>query len=223
MRRLFPSLASPLWPCERNINDLPALLRLGQRLGANRYSISGVIAHTEEMRQEVLYALSLSDEPGPPSTWAPQISLPRMDLDDTTRDVLFQVLRNGRNITLGGADLNASKNRCPFIESGVTAIGWDGGVSPCLPLLHTNSNYLGNRQRLSLRHTFGNVNESDLAASGPCRHTSPSGAACRTSSSRRASSAAAATWAHRIRRTASAIESPTCGGCLWAQGVIQCP
>jgi MoaA/NifB/PqqE/SkfB family radical SAM enzyme len=219
----FPDLGIAFVAMKRNINDLPALLCLGQRLGANRYSISGVLAHTEEMRQEVLYALSLSDEPGPPSTWAPQISLPRMDIDQTTRDVLFRVLRNGRNISLGGADLNASKNRCPFIESGVTAIGWDGGVSPCLPLLHTNNNYLGNRQRLSMRHTFGNVNESDLDSIwskpeyvafrrrvqafqfSPCAFCG----GCDLGSSN--------------QEDCFGNEAPTCGGCLWAQGVIQCP
>ena len=219
----FPDLGIAFVAMKRNINDLPALLRLGQRLGANHYSISGVIAHTEEMRQEVLYALSLSDEPGPPSTWAPQISLPRMDLDATTRDVLFKVLRNARNITVGGADLNASKNRCPFIESGVTAIGWDGGVSPCLPLLHTNSNYLSNRQRLSLRHTFGNVNELDLGdiwgkpeyvafrrrvqdfRFSPCVFCG----GCDLGESN--------------QEDCFGNGAPTCGGCLWAQGVIQCP
>jgi hypothetical protein len=41
------------------------------------------------------------------------------------------------------------------VESGVTAIGWDGGVSPCLPLLHNHVSFVGKYKRYSRRSVHG--------------------------------------------------------------------
>ena len=52
---------------KRNIADLPEVIRLGQQLGADRYSVSNVLAHTPEMREQVLYARSIDAEEVEPS------------------------------------------------------------------------------------------------------------------------------------------------------------
>jgi len=44
----------------------------------------------------------------------------------------------------------------------VTAIGWDGSLSPCLPLLHSHTSYVNERERFSRRYVVGNVNERKL-------------------------------------------------------------
>ena len=92
---------------KRNIADLPAVLRLGDRLGASRFLVSNVLPYTAEMCDEVLYARSLSDIVYSPSPWLPHVSLPKIDLDETTREPLYRVLRGHRNVSLAGSNLGA--------------------------------------------------------------------------------------------------------------------
>jgi len=82
-----------------------------------------------------------------PSPWTPHLDLPRMDFNGVTGPVLYQAMRNNRSITFSGATLGDTNNRCPFIEAGAGVVGWDGSLSPCLPLLHDHTNYLNNRPR----------------------------------------------------------------------------
>lgn len=51
---------------------------------------------------------------------------------------------------------------CGFIEGGAMAIGWDGGVSPCPPLLHNHVGYLRQRKRALHRHIIGKVSDRAL-------------------------------------------------------------
>ena len=46
-----PRLGIAFVAMKRNIADLPAVIRLGQKLGADRFSVSNVLAHTPEMRE----------------------------------------------------------------------------------------------------------------------------------------------------------------------------
>ena len=85
-RSALPRLGIAFVAMQRNIADLPEVIRLGQRLGADRFSVSNVLAHTPEMREQVLYAGSIDTEEPDPSPWSPQVSLPRMDIDARTPD-----------------------------------------------------------------------------------------------------------------------------------------
>jgi MoaA/NifB/PqqE/SkfB family radical SAM enzyme len=208
---------------QSNIGDLPSLLQIGGRLGVRHYSVSGVLAHTEAMCRETLYARTLSEGAARTSAWAPQISLPRMDVNEATRDALYRVLRSGRNVSLGGASLTEAKDRCPFVEKGSAVIAWNGDVSPCLALLHDHTSYLHNRERVSHKYVAGNVNKRKLQDIW----LSPDYLAFR----RRVqdfefspcSFCGGCNLAEENREDCFGNTHPTCGGCLWAQGVIQCP
>src|SRR5512136_2922022 len=159
-----PEIGIAFVAMKRNVADLPAVLRLGGRLSASRFMISNVLPYTPQMRDEVLYTRALHDALYVPSQWAPapQVSLPKMDWNETTREPLYHVMRSSHNVTLAGANLGHASDRCPFIESSVTAIGWDGSLSPCLPLLHSHTSYVNERKRFSRRYVVGNVNERKL-------------------------------------------------------------
>jgi MoaA/NifB/PqqE/SkfB family radical SAM enzyme len=218
-----PEIGIAFVAMKRNIADLPAVLRLGGRLGASRFMVSNVLPYTIEMCDEVLYSRSLSDILYLPSPWLPQISLPKIDWDETTREPLYRVMRSNRNVTLAGASLGHANNRCPFIESSVTAIGWDGSLSPCLPLLHSHVSYLNERERFSRRYVVGNVSERRLHE----LWDEPAYLAFRERV--QMFDFAPCTFCGGCNLSEINEEDcfgntfPTCGGCLWAQGVIQCP
>jgi len=146
-----------------------------------------------------------------------------MDMNDDTRETLYRVIRSWRITSYHKDDVGESANYCPFIEGGSTAISWDSSVSPCLPLMHSHESYLHDRRRSSRRHVIGNIanqslidmwNNPDYVALrqrvqdfdfSPCTFCG----GCDLSEAN--------------EEDCFGNDFPTCGGCLWAQGVIQCP
>lgn len=218
-----PELGIAFVAMKRNIGDLPKVIALGKSLGASRFSVSNVLPYTEELRRETLYEHTLKDIAYFSSVWLPQLSLPKMEINELTQAAFLDALRSGCSITLAGNKFSGANDVCTFIESGAIAIGWDGSVSPCPPLLHNHSGYLRGRKRASLRHLIGNIMESDLSdlwndpdyvayrervqgfAFAPC------------------SFCGGCEMLDANQEDCLGNGFPACGGCLWAQGVIQCP
>jgi MoaA/NifB/PqqE/SkfB family radical SAM enzyme len=218
-----PEIGVAFVAMRRNIDDLPEVLHMARNLGAKHFSVSNVLAYTEEMQAEMLYAHTVRNVAYMSSPWHAQLSLPRLDIDETTRDALFRAFDSDYNVTFAGNSLAGANDVCSFIESGTISIGWDGSVSPCLPLLHTHITYLHGKERVNRRHILGNVNEHDLLdlwydpeyvayrqrvqsfAFAPCTFCG----GCEMSEAN--------------EDDCFGNEFPACGGCLWAQGVIQCP
>jgi MoaA/NifB/PqqE/SkfB family radical SAM enzyme len=192
-------------------------------LGATRLLVSNVLPYTPEMQAEVLYADVLSDITYLSSVWLPQVSLPKMDTNSIAGRVLNQAMGQGWNVSFAGHNLGAASDHCPFIESGSTSIGWDGSLSPCLPLLHSHVGFLDKRRRFVRPYVIGNVAEHSLKD----LWLSPEYVAFREKV--HAFDFAPCAFCGGCELSYTNEEDcfgntfPTCGGCLWAQGVIQCP
>ena len=219
----LPRLGIAFVAMKRNIADLPEVIRLGQQLGADRFSVSNVLAHTPEMREQVLYARSIDAEEVEPSAWAPEVSLPRMDVDELTVERLARVAAGRDGRSLPGRAGSGGANTCPFVEKGSASVRWDGAISPCLPLLHAHRSYLDFRPRTSHAFFVGNVNERSLAEAWghPAyvelreRLLAFDFAPCTVCNS--------CDMADENLEDCFGSPTPACGGCLWAQGFIQCP
>lgn len=217
----YPKLGIAFVAMQENIDDLPAVIDLGLTVGAETFSISNLLPHTEEMRDGILYDYERR-------RWKSigyDVDLPRMDtINPKVRDALSRVISPGRT-SAGMPRLNMfpEHNSCPFIEKGSTSVRWDGRVSPCLSLLHTHQYYLDDTRRVSHAQDFGSVRERTLAelwtdpeyvdlrnrlyefAFSPCT----SCVSCERASAN--------------TRDCLGNTAPACGGCLWAQGFIRCP
>ena len=218
-----PELGIAFVAMKRNIADLPELLQLAGKLAASRFLVTNLLPHTLEMRDEILYTHALKDITYLDSPQVPQASLPRIDIDGTTAAGLYEALRSHRNVSLAGNNLGSAVGRCPFIDAGAAAVGWDGRLSPCLPLLHNHAGFLGRRQRQVRRYAVGLVGENPLVDLWEnAEHQ-----AFRERVRRFTFSPCA--YCGGCERSLANLEDcfgntfPTCGGCLWAQGVIQCP
>jgi MoaA/NifB/PqqE/SkfB family radical SAM enzyme len=199
------------------------VIRLGQRLGADRYSVSNVLAHTPEMREQVLYAQTIDAEEVEPSAWAPEVALPRMDLDELTIERLARVAARRSGRSLPGPAGSGEANSCPFVEKGSMSVRWDGAISPCLPLLHSHRSYLDFRPRTTHAFSVGSVNERSLADAW----SDPAYVALRERLL--AFDFAPCTICNSCDMADENLEdcfgspTPACGGCLWAQGFVRCP
>jgi MoaA/NifB/PqqE/SkfB family radical SAM enzyme len=127
---------------KRNIHELQAVIKIGRRVGAKLFSVSNVMPYTEAMQDERLYTKVLRNIAYLSSPWLPTINLTKMDVDDTTREAFYQALNSGCNVTYAGNNFSGANDVCNFIESGTMSIAWDGGISPCWPLMHTHTSYL---------------------------------------------------------------------------------
>lgn len=218
-----PQLGFAFVAMKRNIADLPKVLSLGVQLGVKRFSISNVIAHTDEMRDEILYHGSIHHHDTLKATYSPIINLPRMDTNSLTQLSLSEVRNQRYVLLLAGKETNRALDSCQFIEQGSTAIRWDGGVSPCPPLLHSHVSFIEKRRRQTHSFTIGNVNETDLL--DLWNRSDYQG--LRERIQRFDFSPCVACNGCEISRENQedclANLAPTCGGCLWGQGLIQCP
>ena len=208
---------------QRNIHDLPAVIEMGMRFGAQDFSISNVLAYTPEMRQEILYEKSMYDGAYNQEGFSPLINFPRMDITEDTLPVLGTVIGGKFCVRFAGQEFDHLVDRCPFIEKGSLSVRWDGQVSPCLPLLHSHDHYLDDRVRRSKTFSFGSVLERSLLEIW----NDPVYVELRERLMRFDFSPC--TFCNSCELADDNYEDcygnldPTCGGCLWAQGLIQCP
>lgn len=221
--RPTPEIGIAFVAMKRNIAELPALIQLGRTLGASRFLITNVLPHTQAMRDEVLYQHALSNILYLRSIWVPHLSLPKMDLDETTRESLHQVMRGRVNISWVGANLGGANDRCPFIENGAGVVGWDGGLSPCLPLLHSYTSFLNDRKRFSRRWLIGNVQDRNLYDLWNAREHLAFRKRVQDFDFAPCTFCGGCDLAEANEEDCIGNTFPTCGGCLWAQGVIRCP
>jgi MoaA/NifB/PqqE/SkfB family radical SAM enzyme len=216
-----PKLGIAFVAMKRNIHDLGEVIKLGTRLGAVEFSVSNVLAHNTELLDENLYLRSMSLASS--TQLSPLIHMPLMDINEQTMGALTAVLNGMSRIELFGGLLNQNTDQCPFVERGSMAIRQDGKVSPCLPLLYTHEHFLDNRKRISKEYFVGDINENDLLDIwnhanylalrkqlqdfdfSPC-------AFCNSCE-----------MANENAEDCFGSTHPTCGGCLWAQGLIRCP
>jgi MoaA/NifB/PqqE/SkfB family radical SAM enzyme len=220
---LQPQIGIVFVAMKRNIDDLPAVLNLAARLGSLHFLVTNVLPYAPEMQDEILYSRAVSDAIYASVPLLRYLEFPKMDIGPKTREAIYHALRGDYALSFAGGNLTATNNRCPFVEKGSLAIRWDGDVSPCLALMHDHTMYLNNYQRSIKRHVVGNVlnqnieqiwnrpeylalrnrlqefNFSPCLMCGGCEYFESNQEDCIGS------------------------PVPSCGACLWAQGIVQCP
>lgn len=234
LRRLFrmrggghfptPEIGVAFVAMKRNIADLPRIIKLGHTFGAKYYSVSNVQPATKEMQAERLYTRTMRNIAYMPSPMLPKLSLPKMDFNEETQAALTEAFNSGCNVSFAGNNWGGANDVCNFVESGTMTVAWTGDVSPCWPLMHTHVSYLHNKPRLSKKHVIANVKDRLLEdiwldqeylayrerlhsfVFAPCTFCG----GCDLSESNE-------------EDCMGNTNFPVCGGCLWAQGIIQCP
>jgi MoaA/NifB/PqqE/SkfB family radical SAM enzyme len=218
-----PQLGVVFVAMKRNIADLPAVLRLGRQLGAIHFMVTNVLPYTPQMEEEILFSRAIGDSVCASAPLLRSLDFPKMDIDSTTREAVYDVMRGDHSLTISGANFGERNNQCPFIEKGSLAIRWDGDVSPCLALLHDHKAFLYKYERSLKHHAIANVsdqsigdiwNKPDYVAFrrrvqefnfSPCVFCG----GCELFESN--------------QEDCIGSPIPACGGCLWAQGIIRCP
>jgi MoaA/NifB/PqqE/SkfB family radical SAM enzyme len=202
---------------KRNIQEIPALLRQSIRLGISRYMVTNILPYTPEMCEEVLYHRSVDRWYGRPSPWSPSIQMPEIDINAITRETLLNIR------TVRPGSMSDRYDHCPFVEQRSTSVSWDGNVSPCLALLHSHTSYLFDIQRSDQHYQLGNVNEGSLMQIWHSDEYTRFRQKVEELDFAPCTICASCEMAEANQEDCFGNTFPTCGGCLWAKGVIQCP
>ena len=219
-----PEIGIAFVAMKRNIGDLQEVIKIGKSLRAKHFWISNVQPATAEMQDEVLYTHTIRNIAYLNAPHLPRLSIPKMDFDETTYNALFSAFNSQCNIIYGGNNWAGANDVCNFVEKGTMSFAWNGDVSPCWPMMHTHTTYLHGKPRLVKKHTIGNVANKTLKE----LWLDPEYLAYRERLHNFAF--APCTFCGGCDLSELNEEDclgndifPVCGGCLWAQGIIQCP
>jgi len=219
-----PEVAVEFVATAGNIEVLPEIKRLALNLGFTRIVVSNLVPYTLDSCDQILYHHWTSARAdGRPSTWNPGIDLPRLDAWSKASAVIERLQRSGSNLTILGSSLSGEGQRCRFVTEGRAAIDPDGNVSPCLALLHDHEYFFRGQRRRVRAYRLGNVNQQSLAAIW----ADPAYAQFRERVLRWQFSPCIDCGGCDLRESNESDcfgnEFPTCGECLWAAGIVQCP
>lgn len=218
-----PHFAIAFVAMKSNIDELPELARLASYIGAWEIKVSNVVPHTPEMEDEILYEQSLRSAAFRKSRWAVNMNLPRMDLNADTTPALQEVYDARVSLDWMGASLSDRTNYCRFAQEGMLAVRADGEVSPCLSLLHTHPEYIHGRRRVVEHQTYGNINDSTVSDIWQRTDYAQFRQQVRDFNFSPCTTCGGCERFPRNQEDCTEHNFPTCGGCLWAQGIIECP
>lgn len=213
-----PKLGIVFVAMKHNIDDLPALLRLGSQFGVSYFMVTNVLPYTLEMCKETLFSKVLTEGSSPI-----RLELPRMDVSEITHGALYGTTQAGCSICFPEDIQNPTRDICPFIEHGATAISWEGNLSPCLPLLHSHLRFVEERKHFARRYVVGNLQNNTLEELWHDKDYIDFRRRVATFNFSPCSVCGGCDLAESNEADCIGNSFPTCGTCPWAQGVIKCP
>jgi AbrB family looped-hinge helix DNA binding protein len=207
----------------RNVADLEALDELARRVGAETVLVSNILPYSAEMEKEMLCALTLTTESLAAASAKTEVRLPRLDVTPATRETILRLLRGYENLNLMGNPIFAETSYCRFIEGRTAFVRWDGAVAPCMGLLHGYKTFLYGYERDIKPHDFGNIGKKALGTIWRSPAYRDFRAKVRDFDFSPCHICGGCNMLESNAEDCLGNGFPACGGCLWAQGVIQCP
>ncbi len=225
-RRAKPEIGIEFVLTRENLSELKGLRRLAFEMGAAFIILTNLMPYTEELKEEILYWMS-AEKPwtSSGSPFYPRVTAPRVDARPENLQALNELFWSGCAAEpLAPRPRNPQADgHCRFVDQGAAAVAWDGGVSPCIPLMHSYRCFVLGREKRIRRWVVGNIAAEEIAAIwnreeyrsfrrrvldfdfSPCVHCG----GCDFSESN--------------EEDCFGNRHPTCGDCLWARNIIVCP
>ncbi len=206
-----------------NVHELANLPSFIARHQITRVNVSNMQTEDNSNVDDLLYKRTI--EATPDVDEMPVVNIPYMDFhrEDVMRGISGLLGRMNFSLEIGNIPVPRRKNYCRFIEDGMLFIRSDGEVAPCMALLHNGKTALMETNRTVYHHSFGNVNNEKLIdiwnsndytafrrrvmdfSFSPCVHCGHCGLT--------------------ENNTEDCVGNfkPTCGACLWSEGIFSCP
>lgn len=209
-----------------NVHQLAKLPYFIARHLVDEVNISNISPVDQESQKEMLYSniVEMYSGPGKGSV-LPTVRLPYFDMNlpEVTDGIRSLMTKQNFHLYFNDQPVVRKTGYCKFVREGMTFVRSDGGVAPCMALLHNGYTWLRNIRRKITRCSFGNIREQPLSEIwnsaayktfrrkfdafdfAPCMYCGH----CELFSEN--------------KEDCIGNSHPTCGGCLWAEGVLSCP
>lgn len=209
-----------------NVLQLGQLARFAYENHVSDINITNVIPTDAGSLKESLYSRIISLELFTQDVKSvyPSINLPMMDTQiPDVREGIMGLYASDCNMQYNGVPLQRRKKYCKFVEEGNAFVRHDGDVSPCMALLHSAVTYLDDSKRIIYHHAFGNLKNDSLNDVW----NSPDYTAFR-SRVRNFEFSPCVHCGGCDNRDDNNVDclgnlKPTCGACLWSEGIVSCP
>lgn len=211
---------------EKNVDDLPKLPKLARTVGASMISVSNVLPYSREMAKQMLCNLAVYENNSSNNTHdSIAISIPLIDWNSTTKEPLHNLLRFNKNVSVMTNKIGTEASKCRFIKDRCTFVRWDGMICPCMGLLHSYTTYLNGDgiEREITSFTLGSINLDSLKSIWDSKEYYDFREKVDKFDFSPCYACGGCFDAEKNYEDCFGNTFPTCGGCLWAQGVIQCP
>jgi hypothetical protein len=140
-----------------------------------------------------------------------------------TRDTIFRLLQGFENLTMMGNKIAAATRWCRFIRERCALVRWDGQAAPCMGLLHGHKTYLYGYERTISPSLLGDVNRTPLSRIWNSKEYRDFREKVKAFDYSPCHLCGGCELLKDNKEDCFGNAFPICGGCLWAQGVIQCP
>ena len=224
LRRENPEIGLEFVVTRRNLSELPGLRHLAHAMEASFVVVTNVLPYTRQFTDEILYGLSAGDGWQPRrSHWKPQILLPRLDARPESLGPLLELLRRGGTIDPLLGRPEKAYGYCRFVREGTVAVAWDGGASPCVPLMHGYTCYVLGREKAIRRYAVGNVRDENISQIYAQEEYRRFRVRVIEFDFSPCADCGGCDYAETNEEDCFGNPFPVCGDCLWARGIIQCP
>ena len=191
-----------------NITQLGKLSQFAQDHGFDDINVSNVLPTDAASLNESLAARIVNIGYGTEGT-PPHISLPSMDMSIDGVSNSLAALR--------------PRKYCKFIAEGKAFVRHDGEVSPCMALLHSGSTFLEDKKRTVYHHSFGNVENTGLGDIWNSAEYADFRERVRKFEFSPCTQCGGCDYRDDNQADCFGNVKPTCGACLWSEGVLSCP
>jgi len=208
-----------------NIHQLGKLNLFAFENNVSEINVSNVSPTDWESQNESLCQRVISLGLGAEGSGHPRINLPVMDNRiEAVKNGMMNLLGTDHNFAFIGGETVARRRRyCKFVSEGAAFVRHDGEVSPCLALLHSGVTYLSGKKRVVWHHSFGNVSEQSLRDIWDREDYTDFRRKVRDFEFSPCVVCGGCDFREENLADCFGNHKPTCGGCLWSEGVLSCP
>jgi len=206
-----------------NIQGLPEIRKIANIIKASFILVTNVLPYTTNLQDEILYRLRPSANASKGSPLYPLWILPNMDFTEETMKPLSKIFRGSSNLAFLDFPFSMRNDYCPFVGDGSVSVGWHGGVSPCLPLMHSYPCFIRNREKRFLRCEYGLLTNRSLKEIWMDQEYISFRSRVRSFDFPPCTDCGGCELTETNEEDCLNNKFPVCGDCLWARGVLRCP
>lgn len=212
---------------KENLGELTRFPGFAAEFGVDALNVSNAIPSTIHAEGDSLYGslVYAGIKSRTEKTRRVSVNLPLFDFrDEAAASMLSGFLSApSLDVNLCGERLVRKDRRCDFVEGGKAFIRHDGSVAPCMALLHNSRTYQNGFERTVRRHSFGNVRDSSIADIWNSSDYADFRNRVREFSFSPCIRCGLCEYGIENNEDCFGSPGPTCGACLWSEGVFSCP